>query len=84
MALKNFRRVSVHYITISNNILFLSKILAVNMTHVRHLKLSSFSWHHLNICTVGVFFGGGLFVFKRSTKKKLNALTQSLNFISSF
>lgn len=84
MALKNFRRVSVHYITISNNILFLSKILVVNMTHVRHLKLSSFSWHHLNICTVGVFLGGGLFVFKRSTKKKLNALTQSLNFISSF
>lgn len=84
MVLKNFRRVSVHYITISNNILFLSKILAVNMTHVRHLKLSSFSWHHLNICTVGVFLGGGLFVFKRSTKKKLNALTQSLNFISSF
>lgn len=84
MALKNFRRVSVHYITISNNILFLSKIFAVNMTHVRHLKLSSFSWHHLNICTVGVFLGGGLFVFKRSTKKKLNALTQSLNFISSF
>lgn len=70
MALKNFRRVSVHYITISNNILFLSKILAVNMTHVRHLKLSSFSWHHLNICTVGGFFWGGGCLFLNAVQKR--------------
>lgn len=84
MALKNFRRVSVHYITISNNILFLSKILAVNMTHVTLETLQFQLAPPEHMYCGGFFWGGGLFVFKRSTKKKLNALTQSLNFISSF